>query len=66
MRAAIYVLAQLLLEPQQNIAVVMVLAKQSVSNKHVPMLNVNVILVGPGINANMVRIWFLREIVLVD
>ena len=61
-RAAIYVLAQLLREPQENIVVVMVHAKQPVPNIHVPMLNVNVILVGLGKNANMVIKVFPRDI----
>ena len=51
----IYVLAQLLLEPAKNIAVVMEHVKQPARSIPALVLNVSVIRVGPGINAKIVR-----------
>ena len=52
---AIYVHVQPLPELEENIAVVMEHVKRPASSIHAPVLNVNAILDGPGINAKIVR-----------
>ena len=52
---AIYVHVQPLPELAKNIAVVMEHVKRPALSLHAPVLNVNAILDGPGINAKIVR-----------
>ena len=52
---AIYVHVQPLPELGENIAVVMEHVKRPARSIHAPVLNVNAILDGPGINAKIVR-----------
>ena len=56
-KLAIYVNAQLVLDLSENIAVAMEHVEWIAHKIHAPMLNVNAILVGPGMYAKIVSRW---------